>query len=122
MTPPASYDPGTASHSSKNATVPGLPNQSSNHSGRTPMVAQDLLLRASARTRHRVELVAGPLDIIARRSAAGHTNEAIAEYLQAHLGPDSPVASLDFVTWVVGQIRRQELDQARQKQARGGAR
>lgn len=86
------------------------------------MVAQDLLLRASARTQHRVELVAAPVDIIARRTAAGETNEAIAEYLQAHLGPDNAAASLDFVAWVVGQIRRQELDQARQRQARGGAR
>lgn len=87
------------------------------------MVTQDLILRASARTRHRVELVAAPVDIIARRCAAGHTNGQIAEYLQSHLGPDNPAASLDFVTWVIEQIRRQELDQARQKQARrGGAR
>jgi hypothetical protein len=116
-------DPGTATNSAKNKhTVPGLPNQSNNHSGRTPMVAQDLILRACARTRHRVELVTAPVEIIARRCAAGETNQQITAYLQSHLGPESAVASLDFVTWVVAQIRWQELDQARKEQARGGAR
>lgn len=73
---------------------------------RTPVVTQDLIRRASDRTRHRVEVVAEPVEIIARRSAEGQSNRQISQYLQSHLGRGNPVASLDFVAWVIGEIHK----------------
>jgi hypothetical protein len=101
---PTTNDPGTA-HSAKNATVPGLPSQSRNRTGRTPMVTQDLIRRASERTGFRPQLVEVPVEIIARRHVKeGHTAGQIARFLQTHLGQDHAAASLEFVSWVIGEV------------------
>jgi hypothetical protein len=103
-------DPGAA-HPAKNATAPGLPNQPGNHlKGRAPMVSQQLLSRASRRTGQRVELVAGPVEIIARRAAGtGMTVGEIARDLQDRLGPDNPATTRSFVAWVIGEVERGEV-------------
>ncbi|HJQ45593.1 MAG TPA: hypothetical protein VJ870_04600 [Amycolatopsis sp.] len=70
------------------------------------MVSQELLVRASRRTGYRVELVAAPMGIIARRHRAGQSLAEITRFLHDQLGPDSPVASRTFVAWVLDEVER----------------
>ncbi|OXM74550.1 hypothetical protein CF166_04305 [Amycolatopsis sp. KNN50.9b] len=65
------------------------------------MVAQAIYHQASQRTGFRVQLVAAPVDIIARRHREGQSVSQITRYLRAHLGPENPVASRSFVEWVI---------------------
>lgn len=100
-------DPGTAARPAKNSTAaPGLPNQPHEDSkGRNFMLPQSLIRRAAERTGYRDALVAAPVEIIARRFVEDrHTPKQIAEYLQHQLGEDNAVASLEFVTWVIGEV------------------
>jgi hypothetical protein len=89
------------------------------------MVSQDLVERAARRTGWRVELVAGPVGVIARRMGEGQSARQIARYLQSHWGSDHCAASVEFVRWVIDQIRRNQAHEARQVRGearRGGVR
>ena len=86
------------------------------------MVSQDLIERASQRTGHRVELVAGAVEIIARRMGEGQSVRQIARWLQSLLGRDHSAASVEFVGWVVSQLRRSQAHEARGGVRRGGVR
>ena len=99
----------SAAHSAKNATAPGLPNQPSNDPKGNPMLAQTLYHQAAQRTGYRCELVAAPVEIIARRHRDGQSVAQITRYLQSQLGPDHRAASRSFVQWVITEAGRGEV-------------
>ncbi|MDQ0378595.1 hypothetical protein [Amycolatopsis thermophila] len=65
------------------------------------MVSQTIYHQAAQRTGYRYELVAAPVEIIARRHREGQSLAQITRYLQSQLGPDHRAASRSFVQWVI---------------------
>ena len=72
------------------------------------MVSQGLIARASQRLGHRPELVGVVVDVIARRSATGYSDEEVSAYLKDMIGPDNPAATVGFVAWVLDEVERGE--------------
>ncbi|SFJ76760.1 hypothetical protein SAMN05421835_108191 [Amycolatopsis sacchari] len=103
-------DPGAAARTAKNENAaPGLPSQPrQDPKGRTPMVSQQLLHRASQRTGFQIDLVAGAVEVIAWRHRDGHSVAEITRYLYTQLGPDCAAASRSFVEWVIDSVRAGE--------------
>jgi hypothetical protein len=71
----------------------------------TPNITPALLMDASERTDVPVRWVEAPMELIlSRHVVEGLTAEQIAQYMGTCFGAEHPVASLDFVSWVIGQF------------------